>query len=1079
MQKRGNFPKAIHLILIFLIIVVTGVIYIIVKDTFPDKAEEKIMSPMSIDADIKEILINASSNNITLKVKRNPGYGNLTGIKFTFSNGTDIEEVKRNTSIKELERMEFTIHLKKINVSEIIEISISPLVKIEELDEEIEGKVVYTSSRDYVKGNDDGKTSSSEKSKSRKDAGKNNESQKKIPVIVNITLKAKSPYEVEILWSVDEEVEDVEFFIYRNGEYIGKTSGLNYSDSGLAPSKTYLYQISAYKGVEESKSPAASITTPPIVEIKYDMYGGCSNCGISGNSTGKFHTEKIGKRWWIITPLGNPIFIKAVSMVDTTDFGGNGGFLSYDAVYLRDSSGKFSENLKKAAENSIEKDVIHALTNKTLSKIGDEIYIGDRKKIAHTYFWANQLGEGGNVKWYYSTSKGWKLINGDGNPSRGEKINADKSYNLDIGGWLAPNSDGFGVWNQKEANRISWWSKGKIPSDFEKTRIEGKDSEPRYYIRGIVTKEFTVSPVINQIYERAYLKESILNKYESYSKWAEAITRRFDSWGFNSAGMYSYRYENEDRGLSKRLPVEKTWQLSGWAMKKPYNVKSIYDGAVCPPGSSNIRWQGGQADIFDPLYEKAMKSEVLLKNNSIDEWTYLLIPEEADQLFGINLESHDHLGYIILSQNPYREFSKGGFNYTDKKLYSKYALRDFLRYRYRDLNDPIPAFGVKQKVPFYNYSKIPSGYELIALENLNNAWNTTYTTWDTSLGNLEDGTNAWGTGGGFMDENGRGIYTGVCSLSYKSNFTNSNFPSIRKDLDDFVMFFAKKYGEILKSALDQIDHPPVFLPLYNAPDYVYETLSPYVDGFWVSGTGGLWASGTGAAPIEKIKNIYDVSKKPIILGDYFESTLDSPSGFNGTIDSIEYDSERKRTIIYSSDAKFIFRSNQMIWFPEVKKTEFKGGGCGYLFFTPRIKKAGWNTFELEGNYAGCVAPGMKFEIADRYGRGPFMFKTRSEMAEGMIEYYNSTLNLKGNDGVYFVTGFEHWSLYDNEVSDWGEVIAFGLATTSDNAYDGVEAVKVVGKDKEGYEIGGEERDYGNLLGPLGDYLREIYLKLEY
>jgi hypothetical protein len=59
------------------------------------------------------------------------------------------------------------------------------------------------------------------------------------------------------------------------------------------------------------------------------------------------------------------------------------------------------------------------------------------------------------------------------------------------------------------------------------------------------------------------------------------------------------------------------------------------------------------------------------------------------------------------------------------------------------------------------------------------------------------------------------------------------------------------------------------------------------------------------------------------------------------------------------------------------------------------------------------------------------------------------------------------------VSNWGDNENFGLATLQDNAYDGVEARRAAGTDCRGYAVGGEEADYGNLLGVLGRFLREI------
>jgi hypothetical protein len=96
----------------------------------------------------------------------------------------------------------------------------------------------------------------------------------------------------------------------------------------------------------------------------------------------------------------------------------------------------------------------------------------------------------------------------------------------------------------------------------------------------------------------------------------------------------------------------------------------------------------------------------------------------------------------------------------------------------------------------------------------------------------------------------------------------------------------------------------------------------------------------------------------------------------------------------------------------------------------------------------------------------------------MIADYDSLLNLRGDDGKYFVIGFEHWSLYDFGVNNGTENYDMGIATIHDNAYDGVEARRAAGTDSRGHAVGGEDADYGNLMGPLGKYLRSIPERLE-
>jgi hypothetical protein len=128
---------------------------------------------------------------------------------------------------------------------------------------------------------------------------------------------------------------------------------------------------------------------------------------------------------------------------------------------------------------------------------------------------------------------------------------------------------------------------------------------------------------------------------------------------------------------------------------------------------------------------------------------------------------------------------------------------------------------------------------------------------------------------------------------------------------------------------------------------------------------------------------------------------------------------------------------------------------------PRPVAARWDELEFDGDYSACIAPGnhVKLYFENTY-------PTHQEKAEAIISEMRDAFGVRGSDGVAFVLGFEHWSLYDDSVSNWGEINNFGLLTLQDNAYDGIEAMPAMGHDQTGAVIGGEEGKYGNLLGAL-------------
>lgn len=796
-----------------------------------------------------------------------------------------------------------------------------------------------------------------------------------------------------------------------------------------------------------------------------DRFGGLKR--VVGKATGAFHLEKIGDRWWVVTPEGHGLFVRAVSKVDVADYGGSGGFLSYDAVYLQTAAGALSPNLKEAAADTVLRDVVHPQNSVTLKGKGDALYLGSaRFKPNYTCFWLGQPGSGGKIEWFYSTAQGWKPIRKIGNPWKGAALTPEGRYNLDIGNYMAPDKDGFGAWENRGANRITWWDMEQgFPADFAPIILPG-DPTPRYYLKAEVTQDFTVPPLLNQVYERHELAEAIARKYspgDVYGKWAESITRRLKSWGYNAVGQYSYRYGERGPKLKERLPVEPTWQLS-WSDSKNADdqAKNVYAGAVFPPGSGNLLYQGVQVDVFEPGYARAVQARAVRQAAPDRAWSWALIPEEADYLFGINKRTHDHMGYVVLSQNPYRaQDADGKTAYADPRFYARYALRDFLRDRYRTSQDRRPAFTPESAVPFMAYASAPTGVELSALQNLNAAWGTRYTTWDTASGDLLKGTNAYGTGSGFMDENGKSVLaSGARAIGFDQAFTDPMHPAIRKDLDAFVGFFAARYGRLLAKALDPIPHPPLLLPLYDAPDVVYQAVAPYVDGFWVN----------VREPQEALR-IYHAGHKPLLIADYLTSDPDSPLFYRGTVSSLAYDPATGNTRITAPGFRYPFRLPYFLTFPEaaeLRRTQKSGGKT--LSPYPRIRSAHGDILEVPGDFTASIQPGMRFE---RWKEGGYPLRTQEDRAQAMIRRYDALLHLKGDDGVCFVLGIEHWCLYDPSVNNWVDSENFGLATLQDNAYDGVEARQEAGKDMRGYPVGGEEADYGNLLGPLSRYLRRV------
>jgi len=128
MQKRGLSTIVITLILILVSLVSVGIVWVVVRNLIQTGTEGVSLGQFSLSAKIMGVIVDNSSNNITLTVKRNVGKGDLSGINFVFSNGTDTEIITRNVSLKELEQMKFDFHL-NFSVSEVVTVTLIPSIR--------------------------------------------------------------------------------------------------------------------------------------------------------------------------------------------------------------------------------------------------------------------------------------------------------------------------------------------------------------------------------------------------------------------------------------------------------------------------------------------------------------------------------------------------------------------------------------------------------------------------------------------------------------------------------------------------------------------------------------------------------------------------------------------------------------------------------------------------------------------------------------------------------------------------------------------------------------------------------------
>ena len=413
----------------------------------------------------------------------------------------------------------------------------------------------------------------------------------------------------------------------------------------------------------------------------------------------------------------------------------------------------------------------------------------------------------------------------------------------------------------------------------------------------------------NMIVRTGQFPTLIPGKYPTMAAWAQAQSDRLKSWGFNSAGLDSNRYASSRP--SGGVPVAGAFLSSAWLTRddKTWHIKTLnhnYSGEVC--GSRfYVPSSGGQMDAFDQGTAAGYLAAVPLLAHGCggpgglcwDSNTIFIVPEEGDDLFGFNsINTHQDLALIVLNGNPVQNTSAGGgYTYPDKMVYAKTAMRDFLANEYGCSGSADPAAS--------NYCG--NGAAASALAALNSAWygSTIYSTWNTSdaggIAGIHNGTySSYGTGTGFMDENGRHTLNaatkGSC-LTFPID-TWAFSPAIANDTHNYVAYFVQTYAQKLSAAWAQSSvspHPPIMEIIYDGPSNAYTAAAPYFDGFWISAI----HENTPADRLAFMQRIIAASSvpggksMPLIYADYTNAGPDSYEGHEGGL-AIDYDTQALR-----------------------------------------------------------------------------------------------------------------------------------------------------------------------------------------
>jgi len=349
--------------------------------------------------------------------------------------------------------------------------------------------------------------------------------------------------------------------------------------------------------------------------------------------------------------------------------------------------------------------------------------------------------------------------------------------------------------------------------------------------------------------------QTIGRKYGGIPRWAVQTVRRLRGWGFNTIGEYSG---------NALFPVGVYGSPSGDPEKMPFigflapgmgalaNSRGLAKSqtldimAGIPPQTYND-WRSPLVDFYAPQFEEYVKNVVsgaeatFTAPISRSPWLVGWTIDDADKWYGLAGGAtsgcpvrYPHPGWMVAVTNFDQGRGRPSGSHGDMKVYSKYALRDFLAKKYS------------------------------TIQALNAAWKSDYTTFDSDGG--------YGSGRGFLDEDGRHFWIGK---DWKTLSDAS--PNVKGDLDAFLLEFARKAFSVIVSRVRAMDHNhlifgPAALNKFGclARPQVLQAAAEHVDVLQVSADVLNLANNS-----EVMAMSYELTHKPLLVWVGFMANPDS------------------------------------------------------------------------------------------------------------------------------------------------------------------------------------------------------------
>ena len=126
MNKKGVSEVIVGLFLILLAFVSGAIVSLVISNIIQTESQKINLEGFFVDLDLQSVKI-LGDGSISVNVKRNAGDGDLSGIKFVFSDGKNTKIIEKDADLKELEQNIYTFSKEELEGFNAKDVSIAPV----------------------------------------------------------------------------------------------------------------------------------------------------------------------------------------------------------------------------------------------------------------------------------------------------------------------------------------------------------------------------------------------------------------------------------------------------------------------------------------------------------------------------------------------------------------------------------------------------------------------------------------------------------------------------------------------------------------------------------------------------------------------------------------------------------------------------------------------------------------------------------------------------------------------------------------------------------------------------------------